>query len=392
MIEQLKNDFARCFHESASHVFFAPGRVNLIGEYTDYNGGHVFPCALDIGTYAIVRARDDKQLNLFSLNFAEQGTHHLHINTIVHDKANGWANYPAGMLHTLQSAGALMTHGLDVLFYGNIPNGAGLSSSASIEMLTAVLAQYIYQLPFTQLDLVKLAQRSENEFNGLNCGIMDMFASGMGRSGHAMLLNTHTLAHQYVPVDLRNTYSFLIANTNKRRDLSESNYNQRRAECEVALHDLQKEVDIATLCDLTPELFAQYQHAIQNPVHLKRARHAVTENARTLQAVNALQNHDLVQFGRLMNASHVSLRDDFDVTGQHLDALVEAAWVHDAVGARMTGAGFGGCTVMLVKEAVLREFCDQVAAQYIEQTGLTPSFYPANMAAGARLLAMEEVV
>ena len=386
MLAQLKKDFIHTFQQPATHVFFAPGRVNLIGEYTDFNGGHVFPCALNIGTYAAVRARDDMQLNVFSLNFADQGTHHLQIDRIAHDEANDWANYPAGMLHTLQAAGGVMAHGLDVLFYGDIPNGAGLSSSASIEMLTAVLAQHIYQLSFTQLDLVKLAQRSENEFNGLNCGIMDMFASGMGRVGHAMLLNTHTLAHQHVPVDLGDTYSLLIANTNKRRDLSESNYNQRRFECDAALLDLKRVFPVETLCDLTPEFLTQHQHAIENPVHLKRARHAITENARTLQAVKALQNHDLQQFGQLMNASHVSLREDFEVTGEHLDAMVEAAWAHGAIGARMTGAGFGGCTVMLVKQTELTEFCTKVAAQYTAQTGLTPSFYPVNIDDGARLL------
>ncbi|MGL4767165.1 MAG: galactokinase [Formosimonas sp.] len=370
----------------AEHLFFAPGRVNLIGEHLDYNGGHVFPCALNIGTYAWVRRRADQQLNMYSLNFSEQGVHRLRMDEISYQTAQDWANYPAGMLHTMQSAGAVMPHGLDILFYGNIPNGAGLSSSASIEMLTAVLAQFIYQLPWSQKDLVRLAQRSENEFNGLNCGIMDMFASGMGRAGHAMLLNTQTLTYEHVPIDLGGNYLLLIANSHKRRDLNESHYNQRRAECEAALQQLQTVVAIEALCDLTPEGFIQHQHVIQNTIHLKRARHAIMENARTLQAVAALKNHDVPQLGQLMNESHQSLRDDFQVTGVHLDALVEAAWQHGAIGARMTGAGFGGCTIMLVEQSHLSVFCSQVKAQYKAQTGLSVGFYPVQIDEGARLL------
>lgn len=385
-LQQLKNAFNEVFKQPATEVFFAPGRVNLIGEHIDYNGGHVFPCALDVGTYALVRAREDKQLRLFSSNFADQGVIELSLDALKYDTKNDWANYPAGVFKIMQDQGAAITHGADILFFGNIPNGAGLSSSASIELATAVLVNHLFNLNIAQIELVKMSQSAENQFNGMNCGIMDQFASGMGRASQAMLLNTDTLDFQYVPLELGEAHVLLIGNTNKRRELSDSKYNERRAECDTALAALQTVLPIKTLCDLSLADFEVNAHLIENPLQRKRALHAISENERTLAAVKVLQAGDLAAFGELMNASHVSLRDDYEVTGEHLDALVNAAWQHDAVGARMTGAGFGGCTVMLVKAESAQAFKEKVSADYRQSTGLEATFYDVRIGDGARYL------
>lgn len=386
MIDALKQDFERQFGQVASHVFFAPGRVNLIGEYVDFNGGHVFPCALDLGTYAAVRARSDRLVCMYSNNFIDQGVLTWSLDELIYDEAKDWSNYPVGVLSILQQLGHEVTHGFDVLFEGNIPNGAGLSSSASIEMCMAVLVNQLCNLNITQIDLVKIAQRSENEFNGVNCGIMDQFASGMGRAAHAMLLNTNQMSLQYVPIQLGQTHTLLIANSSKRRGLAESRYNERRSECEAALKALQTVQPIQFLCDLSVAQFEQLGHVIKDELVHRRARHVVSENERTLQAVAALNEHDLTKFGRLMNESHQSLCDDFDVTGMHLDCLVEAAWQHGAVGARMTGAGFGGCAVMLLNTDHVTQFKHAVAEQYFAATGLPVVFYEVRIGDGARCI------
>lgn len=386
LLETLNNDFLTQFKSPATDVFFAPGRVNLIGEHIDYNGGHVFPCALDVGTYALMRRRDDRLLRLFSTNFADKGIIELSLDAIVYDVANDWANYPAGVFKIMQDKGASMACGADILFFGNIPNGAGLSSSASIELATAVLVNHVFALNWPQIELVKIGQQAENQFNGMNCGIMDQFASGMGRAAHAMLLNTNSLAYQHVPLDLGDDHVLLIANTNKRRELSDSKYNERRAECEAALLALKSSLSISALCELSLEQFHAHAHLIENAVQRQRALHAVSENQRTLEAVGVLQQGDLNAFGALMNASHVSLRDDYAVTGVHLDALVNAAWQHGAVGARMTGAGFGGCTVMLVPADHVNEFKAKVSADYTAATGFVATFYDVRIGDGARFL------
>lgn len=385
-LTELKQQFEYYFNDRPSHIAFAPGRVNLIGEYTDFNGGHVFPCALGNGTYALASRRDDRKVCVMSVNFTDAGVIEFALDDLVFDKQRHWANYPAGVFALLMQEGVAFDQGLNILFAGDIPNGAGLSSSASIEMVTAVLLRDMYGFERTQLQLVQLAQRSENQFNGMNCGIMDQFAVGMGRAQHALLLNTATLDYTEVPVDLGVEYTLLIANTNKRRELADSKYNERRAECEAALADLQTVVSINALCELTSEQFAQYEHVIQNDLARQRARHVIADNQRTLQAVTALKAGDIAAFGQLLNASHRSLRDDFAVTGTHLDALVQAAWDHGAMGARMTGAGFGGCSVMIVRTAELTSFKQKVAEQYTGATGMTPTFYDVQIGDGARML------
>ncbi len=362
--------------------YFAPGRVNLIGEHTDYNGGHVFPCALTFGTYAVAHKRQDSKLRLYSRNFEDTGIIETDIGSLAYDKAHDWANYPKGIIKTFMDAGYRIDSGLDIMFHGNIPNGAGLSSSASIELVTSVALNSLFGLKADMLEMVKLSQRSENLFNGVNCGIMDQFACGMGRKNHAMLLNTTTLEYKYVPVALEGV-SIVIANTNKRRGLADSKYNERRSQCEAALTALQKKLDIASLGDLTEEEFEANKQLITDDVERKRARHAVYENRRTIAAVDALNRGDLEGFGQLMNASHISLRDDYEVTGAELDTLVSAAWENGAIGSRMTGAGFGGCTVSLVSNSRLEDFIEKVGRTYLEKIGYRADFYIATIGDGA---------
>jgi len=379
MLEAFKNLFDI---KGDIYRFFAPGRVNLIGEHTDYNGGHVFPCALTFGTYAVAHRRQDSKLRLYSKNFEATGIVETDINNLVYDNTHDWANYPKGIIKTFKDAGYRIDSGFDIMFHGNIPNGAGLSSSASIELVTCVVLKSLFDLKVDMLEMVKLSQRSENLFNGVNCGIMDQFASGMGRKNHAILLNTTTLEYKYVPVSLEGL-SIVIANTNKRRGLADSKYNERRSQCEAALAALQKKLDIASLGDLTEEEFEANKHLITDDVEQKRARHAVYENRRTIAAVDALNRGDMEGFGQLMNASHISLRDDYEVTGVELDTLVSAAWENDAVGSRMTGAGFGGCTVSLVYNKELEAFIEKVGRTYLDKIGYRADFYIATIGDGA---------
>lgn len=390
MTEKLIGQFKQIFKTDQSvRTFFAPGRVNLIGEHTDYNGGHVFPCALTFGTYALVGPRNDQTIRMYSVNFPDVGV----IELSVHDqlelqKEHDWANYPKGVIKEFIDRGVQLETGFDVLFYGNIPNGAGLSSSASIELVTAVALQSMLETTFSRVDLVKMSQHAENEFIGVSCGIMDQFAIGMGKEDHAILLNCQTLDYQYSPIVLENA-SLVIANTNKRRTLADSKYNERRSECERALSQLQTELSIQALGDLTPEQFENHRHLIDNDIDQKRAKHAVYENARTLQAVEKLQQGDIKSFGQLMCDSHTSLRDDYGVTGFELDTLVEAALSQDGViGSRMTGAGFGGCTVSIVENDKVEEFIQEVGRLYNEKTGLKADFYVANVGDGAKEINM----
>ena len=379
----LRSKFNEVFKKEKLY-FFAPGRVNLIGEHTDYNGGHVFPCALSFGTHCVFCKRDDKKVRLYSLNFPEKGIIDADLSTISYDKKQDWANYPLGVIKTLQNHGYNINQGFELMFWGDIPNGAGLSSSASIELATAVAMNKVFNLYIPQVELVKFCQEAENKFVGMNCGIMDQFAIGMGKEGCAVLLDCNTLNYEYAPLDLKGV-SIVIMNTNKRRELADSKYNERRSECERALKELQRKLPIKSLGDLSIDEFEKNKELITNPTDRKRAKHAVYENQRTLQAVERLKAGDLKTFGKLMNESHISLRDDYEVTGKELDTLAEAAWQQQGVlGARMTGAGFGGCAIALVQDADVKHFIDNVGKIYREKTGLQADFYIASVGGPAR--------
>lgn len=363
--------------------FFAPGRVNLIGEHTDYNGGHVFPCALTLGTYAAVRKIDKPIFKMYSKNFEKLGIIEFSLEDLKYEASQTWANYPKGVIHNLIKENYIIDHGFEILYYGNIPNGAGLSSSASIEVLTAVILKELYNLDIDMIEIAKLCKSAENHFIGVNCGIMDQFAIAMGKNDHAVLLDTSTLKYEYVKVELNNA-SIVIANTNKRRGLSDSKYNERRKQCEIALLDLQKHLNIHSLGDMTEDEFEYNSHFIEDDINKKRAKHAVYENRRTIKAVEALKNKEITIFGRLMNESHISLRDDYEVTGVELDNLVELAWrQRGVIGSRMTGAGFGGCTVSIVNNDYIDEFIKNVGAKYAEKIGYEASFYVARIGSGA---------
>lgn len=373
-------------------VFFAPGRINLIGEHTDYNGGHVFPASISFGTYALGAKRKDGLLRFYSMNFPEKGIIECDLSTLHYDEGHDWANYPKGMFLALMNAGYKISSGADILFYGNIPNGAGLSSSASIELATGVLVEGLYDVNITRIDMVKLGQKVENEYIGVNSGIMDQFAIGMGRKDHAILLNCETLEHEYAPLELEK-YDIIIINTNKKRTLAGSKYNERRLECEQALEELQTTLSIKSLGEITKEEFEENQHLITNEVNKKRAKHAVYENARTLEALEQLKQGNLTNFGVLMNQSHISLRDDYEVTGVELDTIVEAAWQQDGVlGARMTGAGFGGCAIAIVEKEKAENFKGNVNAIYKEKIGYPATFYLASIGDGAKKVAEGEVL
>ncbi|MDO4670883.1 MAG: galactokinase [Aerococcus sp.] len=375
--------FVELFHEEPTTQGFAPGRVNLIGEHTDYNGGHVFPCAITNGTYGAARRNGSKEVRCYSDNFSDDGIITFSLEALTFDKADGWTNFVKGMVKFIQAAGYDIAEGFDLSIAGNIPNGAGLSSSASLELLIGVLVRDLFDLEVEQLELIRLGQRTENDFIGVNSGIMDQFAVGMGETDHAIFLDTNTLEYELVPADFKDNV-LLIMNTNKRRELSDSKYNERRSECEEALRRLQEHHDIVALGALTPADFEALQSEIGDETLVKRARHAVTENARTIAAKQVLEADDLKAFGELMNASHRSLRDDYDVTGVELDTLVAAAWEEEGViGARMTGAGMGGCAIALVAKDAVDTVKAHIQATYTEKIGYAPSFYVANIGNGA---------
>ncbi|EFW08310.1 galactokinase [Streptococcus anginosus 1_2_62CV] len=385
-IQQLRSNFATIFGAEADYTFFSPGRINLIGEHTDYNGGHVFPAAISLGTYGAARKRDDNLLRFYSANFEDKGIIEVPLENLRFEKEHNWTNYPKGVLHFLQKAGHVIDKGMDVYVFGNIPNGSGLSSSASLELLTGIIAERLFDLKLERLDLVKIGKQTENEFIGVNSGIMDQFAIGMGADQRAIYLDTNTLEYDLVPLDLKDNV-VVIMNTNKRRELADSKYNERRAECEKAVEELKQKLSIATLGELNEWDFDEYSYLIQDENRLKRARHAVLENQRTLQAQAALQAGNLEKFGRLMNASHVSLEHDYEVTGLELDTLAHTAWEQEGVlGARMTGAGFGGCAIALVRKDAVEAFQKNVGQKYEEVVGYAPSFYIAEIAGGSRVL------
>lgn len=364
-----------------ARVFIAPGRVNLIGEHTDYNGGHVFPCALSFGTYAVARRRRDKTIKFASTNFDLKVE--ISADACFYDRTHDWANYPKGVIKYLKEKG-FDIGGFEVLYNGNVPNGAGLSSSASIELVTCVMLKGLFGCNIDMIDMVKLSQKAENEFVGVKCGIMDQFASGMGKKDNAILLNCKTLKYKYVPLKL-DGYKLVISNTNKRRGLADSKYNERRSQCEQAVRDLKTELDITCLCDMDVNTFEKNRYLIKDETVAKRAEHVVYENGRAFEAVKKLNAGDIEGFGKLMNESHKSLRDLYEVTGKELDTLVEESWnVEGTIGSRMTGAGFGGCTISIVRDDAVEKFKKIVGENYKKKTGLTADFYIAEIGDGAR--------
>lgn len=381
MEKNMTQEFINVYGDGGEIIeFFAPGRVNLIGEHIDYNGGFVFPCALDFGTYAAVRRRDDNQVNFATLNFDKKVN--VDLNNVTYKEEDDWTNYPKGVIKEFQNKGYAVK-GFDILYYGNIPNGSGLSSSASLEVLTGVVINDLFACNEAMVDIVKMSQSAENNFVGVNCGIMDQFAVGMGQKDHAIMLDCNTLEYTYVPLVLDGV-KIVIGNTKKRRGLADSKYNERRAECDGALVNLQTKLSISSLCEMDGATFEANKALIENDVARVRVEHAVYENVRTKEAKAALEAGDITRFGALMNASHDSLRDLYEVTGIELDTMVEEARKIDGtIGARMTGAGFGGCTVALVKEEAVDRFIQEVGANYQERIGLEPEFYVANVGQGA---------
>lgn len=384
MKEKLIATFKEKFGDGGDiRSYFAPGRVNLIGEHTDYNGGHVFPCALTIGTYFIARQREDRVLRFYSTNFESLGIIESSLDNLVWSKEADWTNYPMGVMWAFGEKGYKITNGFDILLCGNIPNGSGLSSSASVEVGTGVLLRDMYGFDVSMIDIALIGQYSENNFNKVNCGIMDQFAIAMGKKDHAIFLDTADLSYEYAPIVLKDA-KIVIACSNKKRGLGDSKYNERRAECEEALAELQTVVDIKSLGELDEAQFEQYRSAIKSEVRQRRAKHAVYENQRTIKAVSALKAGDIEEFGKLMIASHDSLRDDYEVTGKELDTLVASALKQDGViGSRMTGAGFGGCTVSIVKNDNIDAFIENVGKEYKDTIGYAADFYVVEVGDGA---------
>lgn len=388
-INELNRIFEEKFGRPAEKSFFAPGRINLIGEHTDYNGGHVFPCAITQGTYGIVALRKDELVRGISLNFEEEGLRSFKLDEeLAYTKEDSWLNYLKGVIKYIKELTSAPIKGFDILIFGDIPNGAGLSSSSSLELLIGVMVNQLNGLNLPRLDLIKIGQKVENQFLGLQTGIMDQFVIGMGKKDHAVYLDTNQLEYELVPADL-GEYVILIMNTNKRRELTTSKYNERRSQCEEALSLLQKELSISSLGELTNKTFEEHRHLINDQILEARAKHAVYENSRTQEAVKFLKAGNLKAFGELLNESHVSLRDDYDVTGVELDTLVASAWKQAGVlGARMTGAGMGGCAIALVHQDQVKEIEEAVAEEYEAEIGYAPSFYIARIGDGAKELSL----
>ena len=385
MKERLIQQFQELYgSEGEIRTYFAPGRVNLIGKHTDYNGGHVFPCALTLGTYGIVRSRDDRKLRFYSVNFERLGVIETSLDELVPDAKANWTNYPKGVMWAFEKRGYKLAHGLDILIFGNIPNGSGLSSSASLEVLTGVILKDIFGLDEVfMVDLALIGQDSENNFNGCNCGIMDQFASAMGKKDHAIFLDTNTLHYEYAPVVLEDA-KIVITNSKVKHSLVDSAYNDRRNECETALKELQAVTDVKALGELTEEEFETHKDAIKDEVRKKRAKHAVYENQRTIRAVEALKNQDVELFGKLMNSSHESLRYDYEVSCKEIDILVDLAQAMPGVmGSRITGGGFGGCTVSIVKNEAVDTFISEIGKAYREKVGHEAEFYVVDIGDGA---------
>ena len=384
MKDRLYEGFRKYYGDTkGAELFFSPGRVNLIGEHTDYNGGHVFPCALTMGTYALVRKRSDNKMNFVSLNFNNAEVTTVELPELSYQKKNGWANYLIGVVWAFLGKGYKIDKGFDLAMLGNIPSGAGLSSSASIEVLMGTALKYMYDIDIDMVEIAKIGQTSENQFNGMNCGIMDQFAVAMGKKDNAIFLDTADLFYEYAPVKLKDA-KVLITNSHVKHSLVDSAYNDRRNESTAALKALQTKLNISGLGDLTEEEFEENQYLITDEVQRKRAKHAVYENQRTIKAVNALKNNDIETFGKLMNASHISLRDDYEVSCPEVDKLVEIAWnIPGVIGSRITGGGFGGCTVSIVKNDAIENFRKEVISKYKEATGIDAEIYEAEIGDGA---------
>lgn len=388
MTEKLMETFQNLFGADGDiRTYFAPGRVNLIGEHTDYNGGHVFPCALTLGTYAVARKRDDRVLRFYSENFASLGVIETSLDDLVPDEKADWTNYPKGVMWTFEKRGYKLPQGLDIAIYGDIPNGSGLSSSASLEVLTGIVLKDMFGFDeITMPEIAQIGQYSENNFNGCNCGIMDQFASAMGKKDNAIFLDTNTLEYEYAPVVLPDA-KIVITNSKVKHSLVDSAYNDRRSECETALEELKSEMPIVTLGDLTEAEFEAHKDTIKDPVRQLRAKHAVYENQRTIRAVAALKANNIEEFGKLMNESHVSLKNDYEVSCEEIDILVDLAWkIPGVIGSRITGGGFGGCTVSIVKNDAVDTFIEKVGNEYKEQTGNTAEFYVVEVGDGAHRL------
>lgn len=389
MLQKLTETFYNTFGNGGElRTYFAPGRVNLIGEHTDYNGGHVFPCALTLGTYGVVRNREDRVLRFFSMNFASFGIVETSLDDLVPRKEASWTNYPKGVMWAFEKRGYKLDHGMDILIYGDIPNGSGLSSSASLEVLTGLILKNTFGFDqISMIDIALIGQDSENNFNGCNCGIMDQFASAMGKKDHAVFLDTNTLNYEYAPVKLADA-KIVITNSKVKHSLVDSAYNDRRNESTAALKNLQTVVDIQTLGDLTEEEFEAHKDAITDPVCRKRAKHAVYENQRTIKAVAALKENNVELFGQLMNASHESLKNDYEVSCEEIDILVDLAQAMPGViGSRITGGGFGGCTVSIVKNETVDRFVDEIGRAYLEKIGHKAEFYVVDIGDGAYRIA-----
>ena len=388
MRKKLFDKFAELFgNADGARFYFSPGRVNLIGEHTDYNGGHVFPCALTLGTYGAARRRDDRKLHFYSMNLDSFGIVEASLDDLTNKKAYNWANYPLGVVWAFAEKGYKLDQGFDMVIWGNIPNGSGLSSSASLEVLTGVILTDLFGITdLTMTDLALIGQYSENNFNGCNCGIMDQFAVAMGKKDNAIFLDTSTLKYEYAPIELKDA-KIIITNSKVKHSLVDSAYNDRRRECAEALAELQAGVEIDSLGDLTPEEFESHKSLIKDPVRLKRAKHAVYENQRTIDAVSALKEGNIERFGELMNQSHISLRDDYEVSCEEIDILVDLAWkIPGVIGSRITGGGFGGCTVSIVKNDAVDTFIETIGEAYKEKVGHEAEFYTVDIGAGASRL------
>lgn len=388
MKKKLFDMFAELFGDSeGARFYFSPGRVNLIGEHTDYNGGHVFPCALTLGTYGAARKREDNKIHLYSMNLDSFGVVEASLDDLTNKKEYNWANYPLGVVWAFKEKGHTITSGFDMVIWGNIPNGSGLSSSASLEVLTGVILTDLFEIKdLSMTDLALIGQYSENNFNGCNCGIMDQFAVAMGKKDHAIFLNTSDLSYEYAPCVLDGA-KIVITNSKVKHSLVDSAYNDRRNECAAALKALQSELDIQALGDLTPEEFEAHKSLIKDEIQLQRAKHAVYENQRTIDAVTALKAGDIESFGKLMNQSHISLRDDYGVSCEEIDILVDLAWkIPGVLGSRITGGGFGGCTVSIVKDESIDTFIETIGKTYLEKVGHEAEFYTVDIGDGASRL------
>ena len=388
MKKKLFDMFAELFGDSeGARFYFSPGRVNLIGEHTDYNGGHVFPCALTLGTYGAARKREDNKIHFYSMNLDSFDVVEASLDDLTNKKEYNWANYPLGVVWAFKEKGHTITSGFDMVIWGNIPNGSGLSSSASLEVLTGVILTDLFEIKdLSMTDLALIGQYSENNFNGCNCGIMDQFAVAMGKKDHAIFLDTSDLSYEYAPCVLDGA-KIVITNSKVKHSLVDSAYNDRRNECAAALKALQSELDIQALGDLTPEEFEAHKSLIKDEIQLQRAKHAVYENQRTIDAVTALKAGDIESFGKLMNQSHISLRDDYDVSCEEIDILVDLAWkIPGVLGSRITGGGFGGCTVSIVKNESVDTFIETIGKTYLEKVGNEAEFYTVDIGDGASRL------